>query len=75
MNDPKRTLTESPLPAVDWVAAGVRKGRVPREGYIRGWGIQFRDVRDIVRRDDIYRDALALADGRSVMAEDNRINL
>lgn len=73
--DTKQILADSPLPAVDWVAGGVRKGRVPREGYIRGWGIQFRDVRDTVRRDPLYRDALVLADGRSVMAEDNRINL
>jgi hypothetical protein len=65
----------APLPRVDWVAPGVRKGRVPREGYMRGWGIQYKDVRDAVRADPIYRDALALANGRSVMAEDNRINL
>jgi len=63
------------LPSVEWVAAGVRKGRVPRDGYVRGWGIQFRGVRDAVRNDALYREAFALANGRTVMAEDNRINL
>lgn len=63
------------LPAVQWVAAGVRKGRVPHDGYVRGWGIQFGDLRDKVRADPLYQSAAALAHGRSVMNEDNRINL
>lgn len=63
------------LPAVNWVAGGIRKGRVPREGYVRGWGIQFKGLRDVVRQDALYQEASALAEGRSVMAEDNRINL
>jgi len=63
------------LPKVEWVEAGVRKGRVPRDGYVRGWGIQFKGLRDAVRADPLYQAALALSHGRSVMAEDNRINL
>jgi predicted O-methyltransferase YrrM len=57
------------------VERGVRKGRVPHDGYARGWGIQFGGLRDKVREDPIYQRAAALAAGRSVMAEDNRINL
>lgn len=63
------------LPRVDWVDGVVRKGRSPREGYVRGWGLQFGTLREQVRADPVYRDAIALAEGRSVMAEDNRLNL
>ncbi len=63
------------LPAVDWVAPGIRKGRNPREGYMRGWGLQFRGLADAIRADPLYREALALAEGRSVMAEAHRQNL
>lgn len=63
------------LPEVAWVADGARKGRVPRDGYIRGWGIEFGELRERVRSDPLYVAALALAEGRSIMAEDNRINL
>src|SRR6202162_5254499 len=66
---------ESYLPDIDWVEEGARKGRVPRDGYVRGWGIQFGELRAKVRSDPLYRAALALAEGRSMMAEDNRINL
>src|SRR5438093_7731762 len=68
-------LGENYLPTVDWVAEGIRKGRSPRDGYIRGWGIEFKGLRDRVRQDPLYREAAALAEGRSVMAEDNRINI
>lgn len=66
---------ESYLPDVAWVAAGVRKGRVPREGYVRGWGIAFGGLRERVLSDPLYQRAAALALGRSVMDQDNRINL
>lgn len=67
--------SESYLPDVGWVAAGIRKGRVPREGYVRGWGIQFGGLRERVLADPLYQRAAALAAGRSVMDENNRINL
>ncbi|HKE40826.1 MAG TPA: TylF/MycF/NovP-related O-methyltransferase [Casimicrobiaceae bacterium] len=63
------------LPDVPWVAEGSRKGRAPRDGYVRGWGMQFRGLKDSVRADPLYQAACVAAGGRSVMAEDNRINL
>jgi predicted O-methyltransferase YrrM len=42
---------------------------------VRGWGIQFGDLRDAVRHDPLFKRAVALSRGRSVVSEDNRINL
>ncbi len=63
------------LPAVAWVDERLRKGRSPRDGYVRGWGLQFGGLRDKVRADPLYAEAAALAAGRSVLSEDNRLNL
>lgn len=75
MNAPEPEPPVDYLPDVGWVAPGVRRGRVPHDGYVRGWGIQFAGLRDKVRADPLYQRAAALAEGRSVMTEDNRINL
>ncbi|MEP7206513.1 MAG: TylF/MycF/NovP-related O-methyltransferase [Casimicrobiaceae bacterium] len=69
------TTIDDYLPAVPWVEDRDRKGRSPRDGYVRGWGLQFAGLRDLVRADPVYREAVVLAEGRSVMAEDNRLNL
>jgi hypothetical protein len=53
----------------------IRAGRSVRDGYARGWGLQFNNLRARVIDDPVYRDALALAGGRSVMGEANRLNL
>jgi len=53
----------------------LRLGRNVRDGYARGWGIQFGDLRQKVLSDPLYREALSLASGRTILAEDNRINL
>ena len=42
---------------------------------MRGWGIQFGTTRDDVRANPLYQKALKLAHRRSVVSEDNRINL
>ena len=63
------------LPAFPALAPGLRHGRSVRDGYVRGWGIQFGALRDEVRRDPVYKRAIALSRGRSVVSEDNRINL
>jgi hypothetical protein len=46
------------LPDVINVEPGVRKGRVPREGYQRGWGLQFGSLKSLVENEDLYRRAL-----------------
>lgn len=63
------------LPAFPSLSSGLRLGRSVRDGYVRGWGIQFGQLRDEVRRDPLYKHALQLSRGRSVVSEDNRINL
>lgn len=68
-------IVESELARVAMPAMEIRKGRIPGAGYARGRGIQFGSLRRLVRSDPVYRSAAALAEGRSVMAEDNRINL
>src|SRR5262245_2585758 len=57
------------------VSKQLRNGRNVHDGYVRGWGIQFGDLRKQVKNDPLYRDALALSHGRTVVSEDNRINL
>ncbi|MFO1413383.1 MAG: TylF/MycF/NovP-related O-methyltransferase [Burkholderiales bacterium] len=74
MNDPAAPHANY-LPEVAWVEPGVRKGRVPQDGYARGWGIAFAGLRARVQADPLYQEAAALAAGRSVMDEDSRINL
>lgn len=51
------------------------RGRNPRDGYSRGWGLQFGDLADKVRADPVYREAMELAKGRTVQAEFCRMNL
>jgi predicted O-methyltransferase YrrM len=63
------------LPVMNGVSRDLRNGRSIYDGYVRGWGIQFGDLREQVRKDPLYREALALATGRTVVSEDNRINL
>jgi hypothetical protein len=52
-----------------------RKSRNVRDGYARGWGLQCGQFRESIREDSIYQKGCWLAEGRSVVAEDNRMNL
>ncbi len=47
----------SPLPDLG-ISPGVRGGRSPRDGYQRGWGLQFGGVKAIVEAEPLYRHAL-----------------
>jgi predicted O-methyltransferase YrrM len=67
--------TANYLPEFPALEPGLRLGRSVRDGYTRGWGIQFGKLRDDVRSDPLYQKASKLARGRSVVSEDNRINL
>ncbi|MDH4235668.1 MAG: TylF/MycF family methyltransferase [Nitrospira sp.] len=66
---------QSYLPVLNSVSRELRNGRSIYDGYVRGWGIQFGDLRERARKDPLYKEALALAAGRTVVSEDNRINL
>jgi predicted O-methyltransferase YrrM len=63
------------LPVLNNISHDLRNGRNIYDGYIRGWGIQFGDLREQVRKDPLYRQALALSSDRTVISEDNRMNL
>ncbi len=54
---------------------GLRNGRSIRDGYARGWGLEFGGLRESVLADPIYQDAMALAQGRTIQAETCRMNL
>lgn len=63
------------LPEFGAGGTSLRNNRSIQDGYARGWGIQFGDLKHHVRRDPLYREALALARGRTIITEENRINL
>lgn len=56
-------------------APGLRKGRSPRDGYSRGWGLEYGGLRDAVLADPVYTEGMALAAGRTIQATDCRMNL
>lgn len=53
----------------------MRHGRSVRDGYARGWGLQFNDLRGKILQDPLFLEAVRLAEGRSVMSEYNRLNI
>jgi predicted O-methyltransferase YrrM len=71
---PARAMTPT-LSGPHHVLTGIRNGRNVGEGYLRGWGLQFGDLRSCVRRDPLYRAAYAAASDRTIMSEDNRLNI
>ena len=57
------------------INSSVRLGRNVSHGYARGWGLQFSDLRELVRQDPLYQEATSLALGRTVVQDDNRMNI
>jgi hypothetical protein len=55
--------------------ANLRKGRNVQEGYARGVGLQFGKLAEAILADPVYQQAVALAQGRSLVSEHNRMNL
>jgi predicted O-methyltransferase YrrM len=54
---------------------GLRKGRSAKDGYARGWGLEYGGMREEVLADPVYKEALSLASGRTIQAEACRMNL
>jgi len=52
-----------------------RKGRNVRDGYARGCGLQWRNLRDKVRNDHLYQEACEYGKDRPIISEDNRMNI
>lgn len=63
------------MSTVSTVTPTLRKGRCVVDGYARGWGLQFGDLRKMVANDSLYKEAMRFVQGRSVVAEDNRMNI
>jgi predicted O-methyltransferase YrrM len=68
-------MKETDLPAFQAIPQGYRHGRSIRDGYARGWGLEFGDLKARVAEDPLYRDAVDLAQGRTIQAEANRMNI
>jgi predicted O-methyltransferase YrrM len=68
-------MIASYLPVVPNVKVDYRHGRCIYHGYQRGWGLQFGGIREKVKADTLYQEALALAHDRTIMSEDNRMNI
>lgn len=71
----KSEKIESYLPASLGVAEGIRKGRNVAEGYQRGWGLQFGDLKQKILADQLYQEAFAVAHDRTIQSEENRMNI
>jgi SAM-dependent methyltransferase len=63
------------LPELAEISAQLRNGRSVRDGYARGWGLAYGKVAQLVAADPLYREAMAVASGRTWVAEARRMNL
>jgi len=63
------------LPELKGLTQGIRQGRNVYEGYQRGWGLQFGGLREKVIGDPLYKEAFAAARDRTIMSEENRMNI
>ena len=63
------------LPEMNGMFKGMRHGRNVYEGYQRGWGLQCGDLRSKVQTDPLYKEAFAVASDRTIMSEENRMNI
>lgn len=66
---------ESYLPKLKGMSKEIRQGRNVYEGYQRGWGLQFGGLREKVLGDPLYKEAFAVAKDRTIMSEENRMNI
>ena len=63
------------LPELKGLHQGIRKGRNVYEGYQRGWGLQFGGLKEKILKDSLYHEAFSLARDRTIMSEENRMNI
>lgn len=71
INNPKLSY----LPVMTGMSEGIRQGRNVYEGYQRGWGLQFGGLKEKVLTDPLYDEAFAVARDRTIMSEENRMNI
>jgi predicted O-methyltransferase YrrM len=63
------------LPDMAGIEGTERARRSVRDGYARGWGLEFGGLAQRVAADPLYREAAALAAGRSLVTEARRMDL
>jgi Macrocin-O-methyltransferase (TylF) len=68
-------VMDSSLPEFKGMTKGIRRGRNVYEGYQRGWGLQFGNLRNRVLCDPLYREAQAVSRSRTIMSEEKRMNI
>jgi Macrocin-O-methyltransferase (TylF) len=71
----KGDFMDSYLPELTGLSKSIRQGRNVYEGYQRGWGIQFGGLRDKILADPLYIEAFSVATDRTIMSEENRMNI
>jgi len=59
----------------EFPGGGIRKGRSPRDGYARGWGLAATYLSNRIEVDPIYRRCWMLAEGRTIQDPHKRMNL
>ncbi|NWG53836.1 MAG: class I SAM-dependent methyltransferase [Hydrogenophilaceae bacterium] len=57
------------------VVDGVRGGRVPREGYQRGWGLQFGGLSEKIEAEPLFRHAINSVGIPQLVSPENRKNI
>jgi len=62
------------LPNIN-IANTLKNGRSIHDGYQRGWGLQFGELKQKIKEDSLYLEAIEVARGRTIMQEENRMNL
>jgi SAM-dependent methyltransferase len=60
---------------IDGIPKGVRKGRSPHDGYIRGAGLQFGNIKELCTNDPDFRRAYELAKDRTIVDGYKLINI
>jgi hypothetical protein len=63
------------LPEFVSIPTNLRKGRNIKDGYSRGWGLQFGDLKEKILKDQLYQEAFEISRNRTVQSEVNRMNL
>ncbi|HYC05820.1 MAG TPA: TylF/MycF/NovP-related O-methyltransferase [Azospirillaceae bacterium] len=63
------------LPEFGDMSAAPRKGRVVRDGYARGWGIQHGGLDETIRWDPVFRSAMAATRPYSLLDDVKLMNL
>src|SRR5258708_6023345 len=66
---------QTPLHDLAAMDKSIRKGRNPFEGYMRACGLQFGNIADLCRQDGDFQRANQLAQGRTVVTQQNLMNL